>query len=92
MALTRRIIALPLARLQWLEQKSPQWSRGRPGGRRPTRWSLVGKPQEPGEPPLSVVGVPELPDLIPRSSDPGGIHRYGLLSLRRSPAVSVLPS
>jgi hypothetical protein len=61
-------------------------------GRLARRWTVLGEPQEPGEPPLAVAGVPLLPDPIPRASGPGGVHRLESRSLGITPRVPRVPT
>ena len=62
---------------------------GRPPGHRvhPRRHlDPAAEPQEPGEPPLAVAGIPRLPSPIPRPPRPCRVHRRCPLRAGRRPA------
>jgi hypothetical protein len=48
-------------------------------------WNAAAEPQEPGEPPLALAGIPHLPSSIPRPPRPGRVHRRCPLRAGRRP-------
>src|SRR5262245_9031341 len=56
------------------------------------RTSVLDEPQEPGEAPLAMAGVPRLPDPIPCPPGPGAVHRWNTSLWEWPPPVGLIPA